>query len=71
MKHSIGVSSLKRSELINLTGDAQDEHQIVFRDGKLQFWLPASCHEDVLLHVISDLEEEAEAEVKKLTEDSK
>ena len=55
-------------ELINLTGFAQDEHLIVYRDGRLNFFLPASCQDDIVLHVVEDLVDELSSEVTKLSE---
>ena len=55
-------------ELINLTGFAQDEHLIVYREGRLQFFLPASCQEDIVLHVVEDIVAELASEVKRLAE---
>ena len=55
-------------ELINLTGFAQDEHLIVYRDGRLKFFLPASCPGDIVLHVVEDLLDELSSEVTKLSE---
>ena len=62
-------TTMKR-ELINKTGRPEDEHLIVFPNGQLQFYLPSSAPDDMLVYVASTLEDEYKQRVRKWVRDN-
>ena len=66
---SSNVNAVKK-EIVNLTGREEDEHLIVYPNGRLGFYLPESCSGDIIAYVVSTTEDEFAEKVLKCTRDN-
>ena len=62
-------NDMKR-EVINITGRDEDEHLIVYPNGRLGFYLPRSCSGVIMAYVVSTTEDEFVEKVLKWTRDN-
>lgn len=58
-------------ELVNLTGFAEHDHLIVYRDDVMKFYLPTDCQDAIIMHVVEDILAELKLEVRRRAKESR